>query len=503
MNATASREEGEDPSKSVGERGIDLRLLGVAGGAWLGAVAGLNFTAGLTGTLAAATLLASVWCLLRSRGEALTLVVALVACAAALMVGGVAKARLDSSPLATAVDGETVVVVGKVVSDPKTSARSFGDGGTYTVTIQVRERGRATLRVGPKAEGYQGLVRGAEVEVEGKFQPFDDAKPPYLGSITASSIDVESPAGSWMVRVDRVKTALAAAAASFGGPNGALISGMALGDDRGLPEETHEAMLTTSLTHLTAVSGSHIAIALTFLRVVFPATRRVSAVLTWGFLVLVVVVVGPAASVVRAVSMGGLAAWGMVMRRSAQSLQLLSVVTLATVLISPWSAVNLGFALSTTATFGILTLGRLIAKWWRGVTADVPGSSLLSGFGDAVAIALAAQVATLPVLALINPWLPTWGVVANLLVTPLVAPLTLLGIGAAAFILPVPTIAVLLVKTARPLATGLAAVAVWVAGWPGAEMPWPRGPTGAALAIALTAAGLLVAHWLSDLRRGR
>ena len=53
---------------------------------------------------------------------------------------------------------------------------------------------------------------------------------------------------------------------------------------------------------------------------------------------------------------GGLAAWGMC--RSAQSLQLLSVVALATVPTSPWSAAIPGVALSASVTLGTLTLSR-------------------------------------------------------------------------------------------------------------------------------------------------
>ena len=131
------------------------------------------------------------------------------------------------------------------------------------------------------------------------------------------------------------------------------------------------------------------------------------------------------------------------------------------------------------------------------------GSRFVRAFGAAVSVAVVAQLATLPALTLINPWLPTWGVIANLLVAPAVAPLTLLGLGVAATATWAPALASTLAWAASPFAAWVRLIAEWVASWPLARLPLPQVPTGAALAIALTAAGLLVAHWLSDLRRGR
>lgn len=464
------------------DRGVDVRLLAVAGAAWAGVLIGLQSETTVAWSLMGIALIAAFAVLLV--GRMITAVAVLATCAIGVGVGVGAQTKFLDSPIGTAEDGSGVNLTGVVVSDPKKLDNSFGERGSYITTLEGKEGWRTTLRISRSVDGFQGLIRGSKLRVTGTFEPFPDAKPPHTGVVSAERIEVLGSAGIWMRGVERIKTELSSLTASRGGEDGALISGMALGDDRELSPETKEAMLITSLTHLTAISGSHIALALAFLRVVLPIPRKAMAVVTWVFLVVVVVVVGPTPSVVRATLMGGLAAWGMLMRRSSQSLQLLATVTLVAVLVNPWSALRLGFALSTAATFGILTLGAALTKITREwLPEEVPGRRVLLSLGDAAAIAVSAQVATLPILALIEPWLPFWGVVANLAVAPLVAPLTLLGMAAAVFILPAKGVATVLVKVAAPLATALGFIARSVAAWPLAELPWPQGTLGFALAL--------------------
>ncbi len=90
--------------------------------------------------------------------------------------------------------------------------------------------------------------------------------------------------------------------------------------------------------------------------------------------------------------MGALAAWGLTMKRGGQPLVLLPVITTVTALVDPWSALSLGFALSTVATAGILTLGRAGTRWTRELIADSPIPEPLQPLARAVAEAVIIAV---------------------------------------------------------------------------------------------------------------
>lgn len=483
-------------------RGFDLRLAIVAGGAWTGVLAGLS-TSGATHiwwVLLAAGTSGISFLLKRSFGR-LSLASALVF-TVGLMVGGAAQTIFAADPLVIAAGkGGYVETSGTVVSDPKRSEVSWKKE-TYSIKLQSPSSAQVWVEVSDTLRSAAQLGRGSELQVGGVLKSADNVRPPAVGFMRAQKIVVLRAPPAWQSAVTRLKEELASIVQTHGGTYGALISGMALGDDRGLPKDVKEAMLTTSLTHLTAISGSHIAISLAVLRFALPGHRRLRAAFTGIFLLSILLVVGPTPSVVRAVLMGAIAVWGLLLRRPGQPLNVLFAVTAATVLVNPWSALSLGFALSTVATAGIITLGRYFLNLARDALPEsFPFKRFAEAAIDATAIAVSAQMVTLPILALANPWLPTWGVVANLLVAPVVAPLTLLGLSAALTCLWLPSFAGLAAAVARPLATCLAQVSLWVADWPLARLPWPEGSAGFMLAgIATVACGWAIMALLKTLQ---
>lgn len=498
-------------------RGVDLRLAPVAVGTWVGAVIGLHIrlptdpsfglrlTVGVVAALGTLLVVLAVVGGIRvweGRVSSLTsrssfrsacrgaVGVALVGLVAALAVGATARENWERGALTLAggTAGETQIVA-RIVADPSVSSARWG-GPAWKVKIRVP--GGVDLLADVNAEDLGGvpLVRGTVVRFRGRVEIADPARPPFWGFLRVDEIEEVRSADTWQRVVSKLKNQLSGLTGRIGSA-GALIGGMAIGDDRGMSKDTAEAMLTTSLTHLTAVSGSHVAISLSVINALLPGRRVLRAFATWVFLVFVVAVVGPEPAVVRAVSMGALAAWGLTMKRGGQPLALLFVVTATTVLVDPWSAMSLGFALSTVATAGILTLGRAGTRWTRELIADsaIPEvvQPVARAVAEAVVIAVVAQAVTLPILALVNPWLPTWGVVANLLVAPIVTPLTLLGLAAAATCLWWPAAAEVCVALAAPLARYMEATALRIAGWPLAQFPWPQGWPGLLLALTLTA----------------
>ena len=268
----------------------------------------------------------------------------------------------------------------------------------------------------------------------------------------------------------------------------ALVPGVALGDDHALPQTVREEMRTVSMTHLTAVSGQHVALVLglvlTGLGVV---PRRVRAGAGLVVLTGLVVLVRPGGSVLRAGVMGAVMLAGVASGRRSVSVPALAGAVLILVLIDPWQSRDYGFALSAAATAGILVgerpvraaLSRRLPRW----------------LAASLALPLVAQAACAPVLILLQPQVGLWSVPANVIAAPPVPLATICGL-AAALVEPLwPGAAAWAALPAVASCAWLAAVAHVFAALPGARIPWPGGRAGAVgLAVLEAAAALLVSR---------
>ncbi|MEW6917835.1 ComEC/Rec2 family competence protein [Trueperella pyogenes] len=256
-----------------------------------------------------------------------------------------------------------------------------------------------------------------------------------------------------------------------------LIPGVVIGDDTGLPEQARREMRMLSLSHLTAVSGAHVSLAIAIVLGVIGRRRPMAAgVLALVSLAGLVELVGSEASVLRAGYMGVFMCIAIALRRRTNALPLLNATVIAVSLLDVDLARSLGFQLSAVATFAIITfsypLQRRLAERLPAIIADV------------VSIALIAGVATGPLLLPVQERASLWGILANALVAPVVTPLTIGGM-AGTLLLPVAPISATVILRACELCTGwMAWVSRILIGLPGSNLP-----TGVVLAVNV---GLLV-----------
>lgn len=345
------------------------------------------------------------------------------------------------------------------------------------------------------------LPLGATVRVHGPLRAAQpgSAEAAWLGAGASVRVLAE-PSGS-LARVGRLREGLARAAgaepADVAEPDGgdgaprwppgarALVPGVALGDDHALPQTVREEMRTVSMTHLTAVSGQHVALVLglvlTGLGVV---PRRVRAGAGLVVLTGLVVLVRPGGSVLRAGVMGAVMLAGVASGRRSVSMPALAGAVLILVLIDPWQSRDYGFALSVAATAGILVgerpartaLSRRLPRW----------------LAASLALPLVAQAACAPVLILLQPQVGLWSVPANVIAAPPVPVATICGL-AAALVEPLwPGAAAWAALPAVASCAWLAAVAHVFAALPGARIPWPGGWPGAVGLAGLEAAAALL-----------
>ena len=274
-----------------------------------------------------------------------------------------------------------------------------------------------------------------------------------------------------------------------------LLPGLVIGDTSRTPESLTAAMLSTGMTHLSAVSGSNVAVvlaaALGLCRVV-GVRRRWRPVVALLLLASFVILARPEPSVLRAAVMGVIGLLGLSTSRRRTGVPALSGAVLVLLCIDPWLSRSFGFALSTLATLGLLLFARPWGEWFARFL-----PTRLKGLGVAIAIPVAAQAVCGPVIVLLQGSVTLIGVVANLLAAPLVAPATVLGVSVALVAVVSHPVAVMLGWLAAAPTLGIAWVARACAGVPMGTLPWPDGAPGALLLAFVTTCLLFMGPWLT------
>lgn len=273
-----------------------------------------------------------------------------------------------------------------------------------------------------------------------------------------------------------------------------LLPGLVIGDTSRTPPDLTAAMLATGMTHLSAVSGSNVAVILVaglgLCRFV-GVRRRWRPLVALGLLLGFVVLVRPEPSVVRAAAMGAVGLLGMSVSRRRAGIPALAAAVIALLCWDPWLARSFGFVLSTLATLGLLLLA---APWGAAVGRWLP--TRIRSWGTALAIPVAAQVVCAPVIVLLQSSVSVIGILANLLAAPLVAPATVLGVCVALLAVAWTGGAAVLAWLPALPTLGIAWVARTCARAPWGSIPWPGAATGALTLAGLILTLLLTGPWL-------
>jgi competence protein ComEC len=379
-----------------------------------------------------------------------------------------------------------------VASDPMT-LRTHGPSPRDVVLVrlsvsQVQGRGLGSAsasRVLVLGDGrWRALRWGERVVVHGRLSPSP------AGSDVVATLNARGPpqithAAPWWARgADRLRVGLRAASDGLGRDARGLLPGLVVGDTSLQPSDLTEAMRATGLTHLSAVSGTNVTIVCVLALAVarwLGLRRRTRLVAAGLVLAGFVVLARPEPSVLRAAVMGGIGLLALGSSRTRAGVPALSSAVLVLLVVDPWLARSFGFALSVLATLGLLL--------WAAPLADRLSRWLPRPFAVALAVPIAAQAACGPVVVLLSGQVSLVSVPANLVVEPLVAPATVLGLCAA---------------LTSPLSGQLAGWLAWLGGLPCTVIAWvartldavPLGqlswPSGAVGAVTLALATLAV-----------
>ncbi len=208
---------------------------------------------------------------------------------------------------------------------------------------------------------------------------------------------------------------------------GSLIPGLVLGDTSLQSPSFIKQMRRVGLSHLTAVSGANFALVATFLLwflQYFIKRLRLRLYLVFFILLIFIFLVRPTPSVLRAAVMTAVVLIAKVLGDKSFGIPSLGCAISLLVLIDPFQAIDPGFALSVLATAGILLFPQYLnSKLERYIK--------IPWILDAILIPVSATVFCFPVIILLSNQFSLATIPANILVAPVIAPITILGFIAA------------------------------------------------------------------------
>lgn len=403
--------------------------------AWL-AVAGVG--AALSAGAAAVGRLAPAMSL--SRTVRLTL-----ALAALLIWLGLGAARAawsnparDPLNVAHLANGASARVVGQVIAEPDER------DGSRLLTVQVSSVSvagalratQATGRIEATVYGpndWFSPAYGDTVTLTGALRPAGGSGAPVSinARMPSARATITARGGGWplLAALFRLRVALAQAIErTLPEPEAALLIGILLGLKSPALRARLPLFINTGTIHLVVPAGLKVSL---LAELASRAARRLGS---WPRSIAALMAVGAyaalgggGAAAIRAAIMGALLALAPALGRVYNVYTALALATLLMTLIDPTLLYDAGFQLTVLATFALPLLTPALQRALLRLLGRLARSSLAQAVTESLAVTLAAQIATLPVLALTFHVVSLVAPLANLLVVPLLGPLLMLG----------------------------------------------------------------------------
>jgi len=264
--------------------------------------------------------------------------------------------------------------------------------------------------------GLSGVNRGDFVTATGKLYPTRGANA-YSISFATLSVSPGPPN-----KLEDFRHGFTAGMySSLPEPLAPFAMGLLIGQRSLIPPDLYGKLTAVGLTHIVAVSGYNLTIIIGAVRrIMGKRSKFQSLVVSLALIGLFLAVTGLSASIVRAAMISSLSLLAAYYGRTIRPMVLILFTAAVTALWNPfyvWG--DIGWYLSFLAFFGILVLAPLFTRRFFG--AHEPGVAV-----SAVIETSAAELLTLPFIMFIFGRLSLIGLVANLLVVPLV-PLAMLA----------------------------------------------------------------------------
>jgi competence protein ComEC len=272
--------------------------------------------------------------------------------------------------------------------------------------------------------------------------------------------------------------------ANLQGAHARLLLSLLLGEKGSISDELRQDFRRAGLSHMLVVSGLHVGIlTLCVLNILFllPIPRVVGRVLTLLFLVTYAVLTHLYPPVVRATIVACIVLGGAIIERDSDLYNSLGWAALLIMVFWPQSPFGLSFQLSFAATLSIVALHEPLVCLFPSAWRD-PDRAYGRYIVRPLCVSLAAQLGTLPLIAIhFQQWAPV-GILVNLWAAPLLAAALGLGIVAVCAFALVPMLGSIFNGVNYWVLSALIESVERSADWPGSAFVVPR-PDGSLLLL--------------------
>jgi len=201
-----------------------------------------------------------------------------------------------------------------------------------------------------------------------------------------------------------------------------LIIGILIGENSGISDEITECFSKSSLSHIVAISGSHITyiiIGLSFILTKSKISKRGIYITTIIALVIFMFITRFSSSVVRACIMGIIMLFSNVAHRKLDVLNSIAISLIIILIDNPYAINDIGLQLSYLGTLGIILLNKPILNFLE--------KYINKKIAEILSVTISAQIAVFPIIILNFNTISTVFIISNLIAVPLSGVITLFG----------------------------------------------------------------------------
>jgi len=376
-------------------------------------------------------------------------------------------------------------------------------GGSFVVDSVPLSRGAglqayATIR-GERftvrfPQGFE-VNRGDLVSGEGEIGPTSEFAGYDLGSqgllvLERAAVDQRGPP-MWRVGAAWHRSFVESADGGLSEGSSRAMAAMVFNETSGLRLDDWDQFRRTGLIHILSASGFHVAVVTGLMLVLLsllPVPRIVQLIVLGLVLITYAAAAGFRPPIVRAVMMSGLTLGAHFWRREGDGLSGLAAAVVGSLLLDPASVNDLGFHLSVVSVAVLVTYVS-VSFGSRPKLSELVGYAFRASF--------ASTLSTLPLIWFVFGEITLWGVLASVLLLPVVSILVWLGVISWLIGIVVPPLGDLLWRGPTEwLCTAFLRIVEWGSGLPGSSVVLPVLPSGAMVMFLL--AGVLM--WRSNER---
>lgn len=208
-----------------------------------------------------------------------------------------------------------------------------------------------------------------------------------------------------------------------------ILLGILLGNDEGMEQETKENFIGSSLSHVLAVSGMHVAymiIIVNFLLSTCKVGKRKTKIITIGFLIFFMLLTNNTPSVKRACIMTSLGIVAFLINQKSDVINNMAISLFLILIQNPFSILNTGLILSYSASLGIILLSPIFLE--EKIREDNKSRKIWAKkIKPIIVVSISAQIAIFPISIVLFQTISLTFIFSNLLVSFIIGSIMMLG----------------------------------------------------------------------------